>query len=268
MPFPIMGSVLRNALKFKDMLYPPLSEQIQDQAARNDGCDLTGNIDADRRHEQEVLRILRAAQLMHDTRRHRECRDTGSANHGVDLAVFRQEQIQDLRKDDAARRIKNERDKAEPQDEERLGGQKVLRLHLGRNRDSKEQRDEVCEHLLRCFGQRIQQQGLTMQQYMQFTGMDTEKMLEEMRPQAMKRIQTRLVLEAIVAAENMVTSDERLDEEIAKMAEMYSMEADQLKSYMGDTEKEQMKKDLAVQEAVTLLADAAKVTEVVENKEA
>ena len=107
------------------------------------------------------------------------------------------------------------------------------------------------------FGQRIQQQGLTMQQYMQFTGMDTEKMLEEMRPQAMKRIQTRLVLEAIVAAENIVTSDERLDEEIAKMAEMYSMEADQLKSYMGDTEKEQMKKDIAVEDAVQFILDNA-----------
>ena len=107
------------------------------------------------------------------------------------------------------------------------------------------------------FGQRIQQQGLTMQQYMQFTGMDTEKVLEEMRPQAMKRIQTRLVLEAILAAENMVTSDERLDEEIAKMAEMYSMEADQLKSYMGDTEKEQMKKDIAVEDAVQFILDNA-----------
>lgn len=107
------------------------------------------------------------------------------------------------------------------------------------------------------FGQRIQQQGLTMQQYMQFTGMDTEKMLEEMRPQAMKRIQTRLVLEAIVVAENMVTSDERLDEEIAKMAEMYSMEADQLKSYMGDAEKEQMKKDIAVEDAVQFILDNA-----------
>ena len=107
------------------------------------------------------------------------------------------------------------------------------------------------------FGQRIQQQGLTMQQYMQFTGMDNEKMLEEMRPQALKRIQTRLVLEAIVAAENIVTSDERLDEEIAKMAEMYSMEADQLKSYMGDTEKEQMKKDIAVEDAVQFILDNA-----------
>ena len=101
------------------------------------------------------------------------------------------------------------------------------------------------------FGQRIQQQGLTMQQYMQFTGMDNEKMLEEMR------IQTRLVLEAIVAAENIVTSDERLDEEIGKMAEMYSMEADQLKSYMGDTEKEQMKKDIAVEDAVQFILDNA-----------
>lgn len=107
------------------------------------------------------------------------------------------------------------------------------------------------------FGQRIQQQGLTMQQYMQFTGMDNEKMLEEMRPQALKRIQTRLVLEAIVAAENIVTSDERLDEEIGKMAEMYSMEADQLKSYMGDTEKEQMKKDIAVEDAVQFILDNA-----------
>ena len=107
------------------------------------------------------------------------------------------------------------------------------------------------------FGQRIQQQGLTMQQYMQFTGMDNEKMLEEMRPQALKRIQTRLVLEAIVAAENIVTSDERLDEEIAKMAEMYSMEADQLKSYMGDTEKEQMKKDIAVEDAVKFILNNA-----------
>ena len=107
------------------------------------------------------------------------------------------------------------------------------------------------------FGQRIQQQGLTMQQYMQFTGMDNEKTLEEMRPQALKRIQTRLVLEAIVAAENIVTSDERLDEEIAKMAEMYSMEADQLKSYMGDTEKEQMKKDIAVEDAVQFILNNA-----------
>ena len=84
-----------------------------------------------------------------------------------------------------------------------------------------------------------------------------QAMREQMKPQAMKRIQTRLVLEKIAEAENIQISDERLDEEIAKMAEMYKMEADKLKEMMGDYEKDQMKKDLAVQEAVTLISDAA-----------
>ncbi len=107
------------------------------------------------------------------------------------------------------------------------------------------------------FAQRIKQQGLTMEQYMQFTGMSSEKMLEEFKPQALKRIQTRLVLEAIVKAENIEISDERLDEELTKMAEAYKMEVDKLKEYMGEAEKEQMKQDMAVQEAVTFLADNA-----------
>ncbi len=88
-----------------------------------------------------------------------------------------------------------------------------------------------------------------------------------MRPQALKRIQSRLVLEKVAEVENIQVTDEKVDEEIAKMAEMYKMEADKLKELMGDYEKEQMKKDIAVQEAVTLVADAAKVTEVVEKTE-
>lgn len=107
------------------------------------------------------------------------------------------------------------------------------------------------------FAQRIKQQGLTVEQYMQFTGMTSEKMLEEFKPQALKRIQTRLVLEAIVKAENIEISDERLDEELTKMAEAYKMEVEKLKEFMGDAEKEQMKQDMAVQEAVTFLADNA-----------
>ncbi len=107
------------------------------------------------------------------------------------------------------------------------------------------------------FAQRIKQQGLTVEQYMQFTGMTSEKMLEEFKPQALKRIQTRLVLEAIVKAENIEISDEKLDEELTKMAEAYKMEVEKLKEFMGDTEKEQMKQDMAVQEAVTFLADNA-----------
>lgn len=113
------------------------------------------------------------------------------------------------------------------------------------------------DQMLDDFARRIQAQGLSMEQYMQFTGATQDAMREQMKPQAMKRIQTRLVLEKIAEAENIQISDERLDEEIAKMAEMYKMEADKLKEMMGDYEKDQMKKDLAVQEAVTLISDAA-----------
>ena len=109
------------------------------------------------------------------------------------------------------------------------------------------------------FAQRLQQQGLTFEQYMQFTGMTVDKMTEEMRPQAEKRIKTRLVLEAIVSAENIEVSDERLDEEVAKMAEAYGMEVDKLKEYMGDREKEQMKLDMAVQDAITFDVENAVV---------
>ncbi|MEE0885131.1 MAG: trigger factor, partial [Faecalimonas sp.] len=84
-----------------------------------------------------------------------------------------------------------------------------------------------------------------------------DKMNEEMRPQAVKHIETRLVLEAIAKAENIEISEEKLDAELTKMAEMYQMEVDKLKEYMGENEKEQMKADMAVQEAVTLLVDSA-----------
>ncbi len=107
------------------------------------------------------------------------------------------------------------------------------------------------------FAQRIGAQGLTMEQYAQFTGMTPEKIEEEMRPQAVKRIETRIVLEAIAKAENIEIDDGRLDEEIAKMAEAYHMEADKLKEFMGDAEKKQMKEDIAVQEAITFLLDNA-----------
>lgn len=108
------------------------------------------------------------------------------------------------------------------------------------------------------FASRMQSQGLTMEQYFQFTGMTAEKMQEEMKPQALKRIQTRLVLEKIAETENIEVSEDEVNEEISKMAEMYKMEADKLKELLGDRELEQMKKDMAVQKAVTVIADAAK----------
>ena len=107
------------------------------------------------------------------------------------------------------------------------------------------------------FARRMQSQGLSLDQYFQFTGLSEEKMMEEFKPEAEKRIRTRLTLEAIVAAENIEVSEERLDEELQKMADSYKMEVDKLKEYMGENEKKQMKEDIAIQEAVTLIANAA-----------
>lgn len=107
------------------------------------------------------------------------------------------------------------------------------------------------------FARRLMQQGMSVDQYFQLTGLSEDKIIEELKPQAEKRIKTRLVLEAVVAAENIQVSDERLDEELQKMADSYQMEVDKLKEFMGENEKKQMKEDIAVQEAVTLIADAA-----------
>lgn len=117
--------------------------------------------------------------------------------------------------------------------------------------------DGQVSQMINDFTARIQSQGLTMEQYMQFTGMTPATLRQEMKPQALKRIQSRLVLEKIAEAEDIQIADEKLDEEIAKMAEMYKMEVEKLKEVLGDAEKEQMKKDMAVQEAITLIAEAA-----------
>ena len=108
------------------------------------------------------------------------------------------------------------------------------------------------------FSRRMQSQGLTMEQYFQFTGQSMDKMMEDMKPQALKRIQTRLVLEKVAEVENIQPTEEEVNEEISKMAEAYKMEADKLKELLGERELEQMKKDMAVQKAVTVIADAAK----------
>ena len=118
--------------------------------------------------------------------------------------------------------------------------------------------DTQVRQMLDDFSRRMQSQGLTMEQYFQFTGMTVEKMQEEMKPQALKRIQTRLVLEKIAEVENIQPSEEEVEEEFKKMADAYKMEVDKIKELLGDRELEQMKKDMAVQKAVTLVADEAK----------
>lgn len=117
--------------------------------------------------------------------------------------------------------------------------------------------DAEVTQMVNNFAQRIQSQGLSFEQYLQFTGSNMDAMKEQMKPQAVKRIQSRLVLEKIAEVENIQIPDEKLNEEIANMAKMYNMEADKLMEIMGDYEKDQMKKDMAVQEAVTLIANAA-----------
>lgn len=107
------------------------------------------------------------------------------------------------------------------------------------------------------FAQRLQSQGLSLEQYMQLTGMTPQKMLEELKPQALKRIQSRLVLEAVVAAENIEASEEDFDKEIENMAEMYNMEADKLRDLVGEDEKEQIRMDIAVQKAVDFVVEAS-----------
>ena len=116
--------------------------------------------------------------------------------------------------------------------------------------------DTQTRQMLDDFARRMQSQGLTMEQYFQFTGMTAEKMMEEMKPQALKRIQTRLVLEAVAKAEDIQVSDEEFDAELQKMADMYKMELSQIKEFMGEFEGKQIRSDIAIQKAVDLIVNS------------
>ncbi len=107
------------------------------------------------------------------------------------------------------------------------------------------------------FAQRIQSQGLSMEQYMQFTGLDASTLLDQVKPQAMRRIQSRLVLEAVVAAEGMTATEEEFEAEVAKMAESYKMEADKVKELLGENGKKQVMEDICISNAVALLVENA-----------
>ena len=113
--------------------------------------------------------------------------------------------------------------------------------------------DTQVNRMVEDFAQRLQQQGLSVEQYFQYTGMTADKIMDEMKPEAVKRIQSRLVLEAVVKAENIETSEEDFEAELKKMAEAYKMELDQIKEFMGDYEKKQIKEDLAIQKAIEVI---------------
>jgi len=119
--------------------------------------------------------------------------------------------------------------------------------------------DAQTKQMTQEFAQRLQAQGLSLEQYMQLTGFTPQKMLDELKPQALKRIQSRLVLEAVAAAENIEVPDEDYDKEIEKMAEAYNMEKDKFIGLVSDNEKEQIRMDIAVQKAVELVVASAAI---------
>ena len=108
------------------------------------------------------------------------------------------------------------------------------------------------------FAQRLQMQGLSMEQYFQFTGLSYQHMMEQVKPQAERKIKSRLVLEAVVAAENIAASEEDYEEEIKRMAEGYRMEVDKIKELMGEQGKKQIMEDLAVRKAAEFVVSQAK----------
>ena len=115
-----------------------------------------------------------------------------------------------------------------------------------------------CETMIEEFAQRIAQSGLSMEQYLQFSGMTIDGLKEQVRPEAVTRIQSSLVLEQIAKEENIEITDADVDAEIEKMAANYGMEADKLKEYMGEGEKNSLKRELSITKAVELVMDNAK----------
>ena len=113
------------------------------------------------------------------------------------------------------------------------------------------------EQMLNEFAQQISYQGISIDQYFQFTGMTKEQFMETAEPEALRRIKSRLVLEAVAKAENIEVTEEEVTDELKKMAETYQMEADKLIEMVGDSEKEAIKQDIAVQKAVDLVTEAA-----------
>lgn len=118
--------------------------------------------------------------------------------------------------------------------------------------------DEEVNQMAQDFAQRLQQQGLSFEQYMQLTGMDGQKFFEQMKPQATKRISTRLALEAVVKAENLSASDEEVEKEIENMATMYKMEVEKIKELLDEHQMDGLRLDLAVQKAVDLVINESK----------
>ncbi len=119
--------------------------------------------------------------------------------------------------------------------------------------------DTQARGMVEDYARRLQSQGLNIKDYMKYTGTTPESLMDQMTPEAVKRIKTRLVLEKVVEVENVTVADEAVDEQIAKMAEAYQMDVEKLKGLLGENEKKQIREDLKVQAAIDVLVAAAKL---------
>lgn len=119
--------------------------------------------------------------------------------------------------------------------------------------------DQQVTNMINDYARRMQSQGLSLDQYLQFTGTTLDQLKEQMQPQAESRIRARLVLEAVAKAENIEVSEETVEAELKKMAETYKMEVEQVKNIMDEDGLKQMKEDMAVQEAADFLVAQAKL---------
>ena len=117
--------------------------------------------------------------------------------------------------------------------------------------------DTQVQRMVEDFSQRLQQQGLTIEQYFQYTGLTPDKIIGDMKPEAERRIKNSLVLTAVAKAENIEISDDEYEEELKKMAEAYHMEVDKIKELTGEEQAGQIKEDMKIQKAVELITNAA-----------
>jgi trigger factor len=118
--------------------------------------------------------------------------------------------------------------------------------------------DTQCENMVDEFAQRIAQSGLTMDQYLQFSGLTMDKLKEQVRPEAETRIKSSLVLEQIVKEENIEATDEEYEAELEQMAKGYGMEVDQIKGFMNDEMATSIKRNLAITKAVDFIMENVK----------
>lgn len=117
--------------------------------------------------------------------------------------------------------------------------------------------DTQQRQMVQDYAQRLQYQGISFEQYMQFTGMTRQQFMDRVKPQVMKRIQSRLILEAVAAAENITASEEEIEEELRKMSEAYKMDPEKVEEMLGEDGREQVSEDICVRKAVDFVVENA-----------